>query len=90
MLSLCAGVQIDLETKLDVKRELNVFKFNPAFETAQAEWAAIRREILGENSEDDGSDDDDLEDEESEEYAAAAGPSAAKPTQVRHLHIQDH
>lgn len=75
-----------METKLDVKRELNVFKFNPDFEAAQAEWAAIRREILGEDSEDDGSDDDE-EDEDSDEDGAAgagsgAGPSSVKATQV--------
>lgn len=83
----CCVVQIDLETKLDVKRELNVFKFNPEFEAAQAEWAAIRREILGEESEGDGSGDEDEEDESEGDDAAAAGaggagPSSAKPTQV--------
>lgn len=77
-------MQIDLETKLEVKRELNVFKFNPEFEAAQAEWAAIRKEILGEDSEADGSSDGDEEDEESEDDPALPGPpTAAKPTQVR-------
>ena len=82
-------MQIDLETKLEVKRELNVFKFNPEFEAAQAEWAAIRKEILGEDSEGDDGDDDDEDDDESDDDPAAAaggggGPSSAvKPTQVR-------
>jgi hypothetical protein len=84
-------VQIDLETKLDVQRELNVFKYNPDFEQAQAEWAAIRKEILGEASEEDGSEDDD-EDDESEDDAAAAGgnidgPATNKPTQVRNHYL---
>lgn len=80
-------LQLDLESKLDVKRELNVFKYNPDFEAAQAEWAAIRKELLGGDSDEDGSGsggsgDDDDEDESDEDEAAAAG-APAPPTQVR-------
>jgi hypothetical protein len=78
-------VQIDLETKLDVQRELNVFKYNPDFEAAQLEWAAIRKEILGEDSEQEGSDDDDdgeSEDDAEDNDALPGPPNGSKPTQV--------
>jgi hypothetical protein len=87
-------VQLDLESKVDVKRELNVFKFNPDFEAAQAEWAAIRKELLGGESDGDedesgsGSGDDDGEESDEElpgppgTHGAAPGAPAG-PTQAR-------
>jgi pre-mRNA-splicing factor CWC22 len=76
-------VQVDLEAQLEVKRELNVFKLDAEFDKHEEEWVAIRRELLGESSEDEGdgggsgSEEDTSEDEEE----GRAAPN--KPTQVR-------
>jgi hypothetical protein len=77
-------VQIDLETKLEVKRNLNVFKFDPDFEQSEAEWAAIRAELLGESSEDeDGQDGEGGESGSEDESEEDAAPTQALQTQVR-------
>lgn len=51
-------MQLDLDEKRAIQRELNRFRLDPEFAQHEAEWAAVRRELLGE-SEDEGDDDSD-------------------------------
>ena len=80
--TLLVAVQIDMDTKLDTKKALNVFKFNPEFEKAEAEWAAIRKELLGEDSDDEGGDGDESGDDSEGESDEEGPAAAAQPTQV--------
>lgn len=75
-------LQLDLDTKLDVKRELNVFTFDPEFERTEAEWAAIRAELLGESSGDEGGEGEGGGDEDEDESSEEEAPPP-EPTQVR-------
>jgi pre-mRNA-splicing factor CWC22 len=59
--------------------ELNVFRVDPEYEAREREWAAISREILGEEDEDEeeeGEDDDDDDDDEEEEQGAGGEQAA--------------
>lgn len=71
-----------MDTKLDVKRNLNVFKFDPAFEQSEAEWAAVRKELLGESSDDEAGDKDSGSEEEDDSGDAAGAAAAPAQTQV--------
>lgn len=64
-------VQVDapeLDEPINVETGLNVFKVDDAYEENEAKWAAIKAEILGEDSDDEDDDrsDDDSEDSEDE------------------------
>mmetsp|Transcript_4465 Transcript_4465/g.12900 ORF Transcript_4465/g.12900 Transcript_4465/m.12900 type:complete len:973 (+) Transcript_4465:221-3139(+) len=63
------------------EEELDRFSFDPKYEEHEAEWKAIRAEILGGDSSDDESDsdddsDDDSSDDDSEEEESASGENA--------------
>jgi hypothetical protein len=79
-------VQLDMDSKLDVKRQLNVFNLDSNFEQSEAEWAATRAELLGESDGDDEDGESDGGDKdgtgESDSDAEAAAPQAVM-TQVR-------
>lgn len=72
---------------MDVQSKLDVFHVDPEFETHEAEWAAIKKELLGEESDDgDGGDGDGSGDESSDEDSDEEGalpPPPGKETQVR-------
>eukprot|EP00536_Pseudo-nitzschia_multiseries_P004663 jgi/Psemu1/188634/e_gw1.79.92.1 len=79
--------QITFDTSLDdediqKEEELDRFSFDPEYEEHEAEWKAIRAEILGEgdsSDDDSGSDDDsdgDSSDDDSEEEEEASGENA--------------
>jgi hypothetical protein len=69
-------LQLDLDTKLDTKKALNVFKTDPNFEQSEAEWAAIRAELLGESSgdEEEGGEGEEESEEELDEEEGAPEP----------------
>ena len=77
-------MQLELTTKLDLKRNLNVFKADPGFEQTEAEWAAIRADLMDTESEaDDDDDEDDDGSGDEDESDVEAAPAAALQTQVR-------
>lgn len=91
MTLLLPCVQIELEEKMDVQSKLDVFHVDPEFEAHEAEWAAIKKELLGEESDDgDGGDGDGSGDESSDDDSDEEGalpPPPGKETQVRQLTI---
>ena len=76
--------EISLEDPLNPQMALDVFKEDPEFKQHEEEYAAIRKEILGEESEDDeggseggegSSEEEESESEEEGEQGGAGGPS---------------
>lgn len=79
-------MQIELEEKMEVQSKLDVFHVDPEFEAHEAEWAAIKKEVLGEESDDgDGSgsgSEEDSSDEDSDAEGALPPPPPGKETLV--------
>ena len=48
----------DLGSKDNTEDKCNVFQFDPNYIETEKEWAEIKKEILGEEEEDEGSDDE--------------------------------
>lgn len=46
--------EVSLDDALSAHMELDVFKFDPEYEAHEAQYAAIKRELLGEESEEEG------------------------------------
>lgn len=73
-------LQLDLTTKHDTNNKIDVFKADPLYEQHEAEWAAIRKELLGDEDEEEGDGDDggsDDDDDEDDDDADEAQPSKA-------------
>ena len=60
--------EVSLDDEIKPESELDVFRFDTEYEATEASYAALRREILGDDNEEEGDDDDDDdEDEEDDE-----------------------
>jgi len=63
---------IELDDKIDTQETLNIFKFDPEFEKTEQEYIKLKREILGEATDDEeDSDEDESSEEEDEEEERA-------------------
>lgn len=72
------------DNTLAAHMELDVFKLDPEYEQHEAEYAAIKREILGEESEDEeGSEGSSGSEESDEEDEGQAGQGQGATVQVR-------
>ena len=70
-------------TPLDTQPQLDVFAFDPDFAAHEAEYQAIKREILGDDDEEDEDDDDESGDGEDEEEEGEDGGAAADDAEGR-------
>eukprot|EP01138_Halocafeteria_seosinensis_P009483 gb/GECG01009691.1/.p1 GENE.gb/GECG01009691.1/~~gb/GECG01009691.1/.p1 ORF type:complete len:1013 (+),score=194.59 gb/GECG01009691.1/:1-3039(+) len=71
--------EIGLDDKLDKEETLDVFKYDPQFEENEKLWTEIKKEILGEESEEEEEGD---EEEPSESEEEPEHPSTVPKTQV--------
>jgi pre-mRNA-splicing factor CWC22 len=83
--------EISLEDALDPQMALDVFKEDPEFTFHEQEYAAIRREILGDDDDADGeSGEEDGSSDEEEDYHEEGAGVGAGPSRNNGAIIQDH
>ena len=79
---------LSLEDKLDARSGLDIFAVDPKYEETEREYQRVKREILGESSDESESGESDGEEEEEEEEAAPP-PVAARDASAKTEEITD-
>jgi pre-mRNA-splicing factor CWC22 len=74
--------RVGLDDEIDVQDGLNVFKFDPEYETHEAAYKKLKAEILGEEDDEDGDDDD-------AEYESGDESDDVEAKEERELEIKD-